>query len=1326
VGAMRRLLFFMVILLLAFTQTKPAQMSDYCYVPPFISNAVKPNVLIVMDFSGSMQFPAYVPCDFGGYSNYIAQCGSSYATYNPFQTYSGYFDPNKCYSYSSQNFVESNCDCSNKIGSSSCISGNLLNWISTTRIDIAKKVLTGGRTGQSQGNTFLVSEGAEYTVTDNNLKCKFIISANQTNNRQLTIRNSGGNCPLGNNDISNARLRIRPSDPSSIRGIIHSFCDTSDLINGQIDKKCQLIMEFMVFASDGRYGEIKVGKQATISDLINAINNETPYYGTPTGEAMWEAYDFYKQSNDHNYEANTAYIGSGNGNKDPYYDGSGQNSQPVHCRKSFVLLLSDGAWNGDVDPVVPARIMATQDLRSDLPGKQNVYTYAVYAFGDLDPNTKLQGRQAMITTAIFGGFEDKDNNTWPFPFTGIQYPNGSGYCSSLEYTIRTNIQTPTQTYCNSRGVQYPLPQCNPNSSWDSKCAEWDTAQPPKGLPYNFYEADDAESLKNDLLSAFSDILKRVSSGSTVATLSSKYQSSAVIIQPGFYPEYTTKEGSRIKWIGMFRAFWVDSVGNFREDSDQDRVLTIFGNVVDKIFRFFFGDNNNLKAALFEGDPDENQSACTNAQIKNMFEVIPTLYFDCKLAITSKDDRNIFYLIDNNGTLQERSFLSNQGCLNGWTSIDPSLTSQQCGYVIEYHRGQDYSGNYPGYVLRTRRLDVSELCPGYSPNSNTPWKLGPIVYSTPTVAGNEPLIRKYLITYKDESYEELVNGPQSGQPGGYKKRRSISFVSTNQGIIHFFRIGSLKETGNSWQPVKITNNPDTENQDQVEIEEYALIPKNALPYMLWYGHENYCSSSGYIPILDYRLDAFDATFYPGYDPNGSKTANSWRTYLFVPMGLGGKKLADNNGNIIASSSMMLIDITNYMANGQQPKVMWEITLDDGALTTAYPARVRIGDRNKNGYWYLITGSGPTDPNADSYDKFLSNPKLYIINPVNGQILKRIDLSSLLPANTKAAVGELIEFDVDSDYQDDVVYFGMYGYKSNGSSWGGLFRIALKIDENTYKKPDEITISDIKKVLDLDSFKTSNHTPPVFAAVSATKDKSQNLWVYVNTGLYLSVNHSQIPYDNYLIGFKDPCWNPVGKYFDSTCSIILSKNNFADANNVNGYANCDISVLNFTSSQIKKVCTCNQSGCTQKDAVISTNSQVDQCRLQDGKIGWYYKLEPPALSHSRPLVAFGIVLSAYFKPSQDVCTPIGETYVAALNYETGLPLANPPLVMPGNAESNKLKYSVFVGYGSPPLGEVFRYVSTPYGDRIIGQTSLGALINIQFQAKRQGRFVLWVEK
>lgn len=353
---MRRLLFFMVILLLAFTQTKPAQMSNYCYVPPFIATSVKPNVLIVMDFSGSMQFPTYVPCDFLGYTQQkTANCGTSYITssspakYDTNKIYSGYFNPNKCYSYSGSNFVEANCDCSNKIGTSSCISGNLLNWISATRIDIARWVLTGGRSSSSQGNTFLISEGAIYTIYDSNLKCQFQITAGQPSNRSLTIRNYNGTCPLGNNAINNAQLQIRPSDPSSIKGIIHSFCDTSNL-NGQINEKCQLIMEFMVFASDGRYGEIKVGKQATISQLINAINNELPYYGTPTGEALWEAYDFYKQSNDNNYEANTAYIGRGNGNTDPYYDGSGQNSYAVSCRKSFVLLLSDGASEWECGP----------------------------------------------------------------------------------------------------------------------------------------------------------------------------------------------------------------------------------------------------------------------------------------------------------------------------------------------------------------------------------------------------------------------------------------------------------------------------------------------------------------------------------------------------------------------------------------------------------------------------------------------------------------------------------------------------------------------------------------------------------------------------------------------------------------------------------------------------------------------------------------------------------------------------------------------------------------------------------------------------------------
>ncbi len=1320
VAVLTKALVFLIILLIG--PSRSANMSDYCYVPPFVGTSVKPNVLIVMDFSGSMQFPAYVPCNFGGYpSNNVAECNSSTSSYNPNQTYAGYFDPNKCYQYSSSFFQEANCNCSNRIGSSSCISGNLLNWVTATRIDIARMVLTGGRTSPSGGNTFLESEGSVYTIKENKLKCKFEIKANTTNNRQITISNNNGNCPLGNNAISKANIKIRPSDPNSIRGIIHSFCDTSDL-NGQVNEKCQLIMEFMVFASDGRYGKMKTGKNETLASLISAINKELPYQGTPTGEALWEAYDFYKQSNDYNYEANSAYINRGNGNVDPYYDGSGGNSYPVPCRKSFVLLISDGAWNGNVDPVVPARIMATQDLRSDLPGKQNVYTYAVYAFGDLDPGTSLQGRQAMITTAIFGGFEDLDSNTWPFPFTGIQYPNGSGTCSSLGSTVRTNIQTTSTTYCNSRGVTYPLPQCNPPNNWDPKCAEWDTVgnSSKDGLPYNFFEANDAESLRNALLSAFSEILKRASSGATVATLASRYQTSSVVLQPAFYPEYITQEGKPIRWLGTFRGYWVDSGQNLREDTVMDKILILLGQYRDKVFTFFFDANKETKVALFDADPNQNPGVCSSAQIKSPIQLRPTLQFDCILASTSKDARKIYF--NDNGNLREFKSFNRNEIKPAWTFIDNSLTDGQVDCVIEYLRGEyDYTWNCTPYVMRKRVFDVSQICYNFAQGSNAPWKIGPIVYSTPTVAGNQALNQKYTYVYNDDTYREYVLS------NSYKNRRSVSFVASNIGMLHFFRIGHLKETGDTWQPIKLVNDPSSNQNDLVEKEEFAFIPQNALPYMLWYGKEDYCSlNKGYIPIVDYRMDVFDASFDRNDDPNGNKTINSWNTYLLGTMGVGGKQLGSY------SSSVFLLKLTNYLndnTGNTLPELMWEIKLDGGALATSFPARVRQGDSNKNGKWYFVLGSGPKDPNADSYDKFLSDPKLYVINARNGSV-HTVALSSLLPNNVNAAVGDVIEFDIDNDYQDDVIYFGMYGYKNNGSSWGGIYRIALKT-QSGYKDPSTITINDIKEVVELDDFKTGNHIPPVFAAVTATKDESGRLWVYLNTGLYLSPSHRTVPYKNYIIGVIDECWDNVNKYFKSTCEPVR-KVDLADAKSISGYVNvnggsCDSSVLNFTQTTTENMCVCGDSGCSIGQAVKSTNALTDFCVLQNNKKGWFYELDG-YIAYSRPALSFGVLMTEYFKPSDDPCTPVGETFITALRYNTGLPPANPPFIAVGNTEGSKLKYSISIGYGSPPLGEVFRIIRDTAGNlSVIGQTSTGAIFNVRQQIGGQvGRFVLWIEK
>ena len=60
-------------------------MNDYCVTPPFLAQSIPPNVLIVLDNSGSM-------------------CDQAYAgSYNPAQfangQYYGYFDGSKNYQY---------------------------------------------------------------------------------------------------------------------------------------------------------------------------------------------------------------------------------------------------------------------------------------------------------------------------------------------------------------------------------------------------------------------------------------------------------------------------------------------------------------------------------------------------------------------------------------------------------------------------------------------------------------------------------------------------------------------------------------------------------------------------------------------------------------------------------------------------------------------------------------------------------------------------------------------------------------------------------------------------------------------------------------------------------------------------------------------------------------------------------------------------------------------------------------------------------------------------------------------------------------------------
>lgn len=79
-----------------------------CQVPPVVGQATRPNVMIVMDYSGSMQFPAYFGAwetSFQGYYDSKVAYQSSWtwqsdtASYNPSFQYYGTFDPDTYYVY---------------------------------------------------------------------------------------------------------------------------------------------------------------------------------------------------------------------------------------------------------------------------------------------------------------------------------------------------------------------------------------------------------------------------------------------------------------------------------------------------------------------------------------------------------------------------------------------------------------------------------------------------------------------------------------------------------------------------------------------------------------------------------------------------------------------------------------------------------------------------------------------------------------------------------------------------------------------------------------------------------------------------------------------------------------------------------------------------------------------------------------------------------------------------------------------------------------------------------------------------------------------------
>ena len=495
-----------------------------CEDPPFTIVNVKPNVLLVMDFSGSMQFPAYYMCEFDGYySSKVADCGDPgevYESYDSTKTYYGYFDSDKYYKYNSTDeYWEVNDSCTNtdKIGSGDCISGNLLNWLIMSRIDSALKALIGGKGDCDSESCILRPQGSRRYITDQNLHCIFFVRpetyySGDYQNKDILIdvyNEPGYFCQIGTFTDRYAKVKI-----------------DKDQRTGIIQKNFNAVrFGLMVYASNGRYGEIRYGfHENNIDGLINKLEQEIPYYGTPTGEALDEAIDYFVQKNKHSYENNHQYMNHGS-EVDPYCKRMQHCNciRNVWCRKNYLILISDGEWNGNVDPVIPAYYMHTHDLRDDLENKQIVQVYALYAFSDSE-----EGIRSMENVALYGGFTDIDDNDWPFNVT--DYPNPDS-------------------------LSVDIPNICSGSNRPDGCQEWDT-DPIDGLPDHFYQVSGGQELELALTKILESITQ-MGVASVVASGSEETIGNDIIIRPAF-----SHNGGTVIWRGHLQFFKPDSEGNY--------------------------------------------------------------------------------------------------------------------------------------------------------------------------------------------------------------------------------------------------------------------------------------------------------------------------------------------------------------------------------------------------------------------------------------------------------------------------------------------------------------------------------------------------------------------------------------------------------------------------------------------------------------------------------------------------------------------------------------------------------------------------------------------
>jgi Tfp pilus tip-associated adhesin PilY1 len=912
-----------------------------------------------------------------------------------------------------------------------------------------------------------------------------------------------------------------------------------------------------------------------------------------------------------------------------------------------------------------------------------------------------------------------------------------------------------------------------------KTSEWDANG--DGLPETYFFAQNPLELEGKLAAAFAAILNQTSSGTAASVLSSSTTGEGAIYQSYFYP--TQFEAEReIKYAGYVQSLFVDTYGNFREDTVKDNrlvltedriVVTRYDAMNDRLAIDIYVDANgdgkadptrdtNSDSVLDTAFCDDAPNICDMSQT----DINPIWEGGRGLALMSPNSRKIFTWVDldNNklvkniapptgaGTEEYILFDStNQAKIQGYLNLSGAPAAYTAANIIDFIRGTQVTG------LRDRTLTVKD-------SSNTPvsavWKLGDSVYSTPVIVGAPR--ERYDLLYGDTSYTSFYST--------YKNRRQVAYLGANDGMMHAFNVGFYNQGDDTGTPAKIehgwfTNTATTDGRGvNIGDELWGFIPQELLPHLRWLADPAYT----HVYYVDLKPKVTDVRIFP----NDADHPGGWGTILIGGFRMGGscgicttqgQKMsfaADFTGDAVGDaardflSSYFVLDVTNP---DKVPTLLWTFSDQNLGFTTSYPAVARVsplGDAktdNTNAQWFVVVGSGPTSYDAgvgQTGKMFAVNIKDRMTSTASG-VVTTFDASGGGATPPNSFVGDLVAFDRDLDFRTDVIYGGK---TISAIPWEGkLIRLmtgcwsasspTCNTNPGLWGVPSgTVGVQAPSEVLYqfMDGGGATKTLGSVPAAVGVTVDETGNTWVFAGTGRYYtqtSGTGDKIDTSTqYLVGIKDSVMQGSGGCVGGDVTITGCRLSATLSNELIDMSTATICQLGSG--------TCTGTGVNQQvtsvPAMAAGGTYASLISLVQSKKGWFAKLTVPGgglpseRSVANPVVLGGIVFFPTFTPSGDVCVAAGSSNLYGLYYVTGGAYSSPVLGMTGqniNAKTSLgegLATTVAVHLGAQGDGTTGGGSQT--GVKACSQSSTGAIncVNTGTASAVASHFLSWINQ